>query len=279
MTVDEARNALDAFRERHGVPAPIAGPEPTTLAEVVDVLLGDRFPDYDAAFAVAETKEGVEALALQAQIRLSAADILRIVERILEELATRREADRALAARRAEAGDEAAAERADALAEDVASYRRAARAAGTLSRRALAEGESIVDELVRRYPSEQLSYVLLANVHRLRRNWNEFDKAIRRAEGLGEQTLLMRYQRALEAHQRYADRAAYTEMLDAVLADEPGFVRAQAYRVFAAQDVEARHVALVRLKALSPGHPVVVLAGPVLDAEYEARRELGAAGP
>lgn len=57
-------------------------------------------------------------------------------------------------------------------------------------------------------------------------------------------------------------------------ADDPGLVRAQSELVLLYDDIEDVHRELEQLRSIAPDHLVVRLAGPQIDAEWEASRSM-----
>ena len=58
---------------------------------------------------------------------------------------------------------------------------------------------------------------------------------------------------------------------------QPKFVRAQAKLMLLQDDVGAAYAELTKLKAISPGHPVLALVGKMIVEEYEASQALSQA--
>jgi adenylate cyclase class IV len=81
----------------------------------------------------------------------------------------------------------------------------------------------------------------------------------------------------MEAYERYVDPARCETLLKETLAKRPDFVRAQANLVLVDQGTEAKHEELQRLKAMSPKHLVVRLAGPMIEQEFKTSQELNQA--
>ena len=82
------------------------------------------------------------------------------------------------------------------------------------------------------------------------------------------------YLRAMEAFERYVDPARCEQLLKETLAKRPDFVRAQANLVLVDQGVEAKYEELQALRAMSPQHLVVRLAGPMIEQEHKTAEEL-----
>lgn len=55
---------------------------------------------------------------------------------------------------------------------------------------------------------------------------------------------------------------------------QPKFVRAQAKLLLLQDDVGAAYAEFTKLKAMSPGHPVLALVGKLIVDEYEAAQAL-----
>lgn len=269
MSVAEAQQVLDDHRAPG---AEATSPDaPTSLGDAYALVRQDRFPAFEAALRYAEEREGAEALALRAWVHLSRAGVYDLVSDVLRERTARMEAERRALERR---DDEDAAARAEDLATSAEALRRVLAALGTLREDALDQGGELAAETLRRYPRAREGHVALASLHRQRGDWPAFDEAIRAAEAAGEPTATLRALRAFEALDRYRDRAAARALLDEALVLAPDLVRAKAVRVFLADDPADRYAALQDLRAAAPRHPVVLLAGPTLEAEHEAALEV-----
>ena len=102
MSTEEARLLLTEFGKKHGIAAP-AEPDPTSLAQVLEILLSDQTSRFAGALRFLEGKQGGDILTLRAMLELSWSDGFTTVSDVLAELNRRSglEVDR-LTAREAE---------------------------------------------------------------------------------------------------------------------------------------------------------------------------------
>ena len=168
-------------------------------------------------------------------------------------------------------GDQA---RAGKLKAKTADLRKVVRALRILSEEPLRSGSDLAEQAIRQDPKAQLAYFANANYFRLRGNWLEFDRMMRYGEDGEEDPPIRTYLRAMEAFERYVDPARCEKLLKETLARRPDFVRAQANLVLVDEGTEAKHEELQALKAMSPTHLVVRLAGPMIEDEYRTSQEL-----
>ncbi|MBW1907868.1 MAG: hypothetical protein JRJ24_21835 [Deltaproteobacteria bacterium] len=142
--------------------------------------------------------------------------------------------------------------RAAKLQAKTADLRKVVRALRVLSEEPLRSGSDLAEQAIRQDPTAQLAYLANANYFRLRGHWLEFDRMMRYAAE-GEQDPPVRsYLRAMEAFERYVDPVR-------------------------CEKLEAKHAELQALKAMSPTHLVVRLAGPMIEQEFKTSEELSAA--
>lgn len=282
MRPPEAAQVVREFQDAYGLP-PVAPPGTpvTSMAQVLDIIQQDRLPEFDKARRFAAGRQGAEALTLRAYLDLSYAGALMTAAWILEE--ERRqdmtELRQLSQARPLEdpAGSKADQERAAALRAKSADLRKVVRALRVLSEEPLRSGSDLAEQAIRQNPRAQLAYLANANYFRLRGQWLEFDRMMRYAdEGPGDPPVRS-YLRAMEAFERYVDPQRCEQLLKKTLEKNPDFVRAQANLVLIDEGTEAKHEELQRLKAMSPNHLVVRLAGPMIEEEYKTTRELDAA--
>lgn len=282
MRPPEAAQVVRDFQHAYGIP-PVAPPGTpvTSMAQVLEIIRGDRLPEYEAARRFASGRQGSEALTLRAYLDLSYAGALMTAAWILEE--ERRqdltELRQLTQARPLEAPDGAKQDqtRAAELKTKTADLRKVVRALRVLSEEPLRSGSDLAEQAIRQDPKAQLAYLANANYFRLRGHWLEFDRMMRYADEGAEDPPVRSYLRAMEAFERYVDPTRCEQLLKETLAKRPDFVRAQANLVLIDQGTVAKHEELQRLRAISPNHLVVRLAGPMIEQEYKTIQELDAA--
>jgi hypothetical protein len=279
MRPPEAAQVVREFQQAYGLP-PIPPPNTpvTSMAQVLEIIRGDRLPEFEEARRFAAGRQGAEALTLRAYLDLSYAGALMTAAWILE----RQQRQGLTELRQLQQSrpflDAAAAEkdkaRAAKLQAKTADLRKVVRALRVLSEAPLRSGNDLAEQAIRQDPKAQLAYLANANYFRLRGQWLEFDRMMRYADEGGEDPPVRTFLRAMEAFERYVDPARCEKLLKETLAKRPDFVRAQANLVLVDEGSTAKYEELQRLKAMSPNHLVVRLAGPMIEEEYKTAQEL-----
>ena len=282
MRPPEAAQVVREFQQAYGIP-PVPAPDTpvTSMAQVLEIIRGDRLPEYEAARRFAAGRQGAEALTLRAYLDLSYAGALMTAAWILDE--ERRqdltELRQLTMARPLEENQGAKEDKARAakLKAKTADLRKVVRALRVLSEEPLRSGSDLAEQAIRQDAKAQLAYLANANYFRLRGHWLEFDRMMRYADEGEEDPPVRTYLRAMEAFERYVDPAKCEQLLKETLAKRPDFVRAQANLVLVDEGTEAKHEELQALKQMSPTHLVVRLAGPMIEQEYKTAQELNSA--
>jgi hypothetical protein len=279
MRPPEAAQVVREFQDAYGLP-PVAPPGTpvTSMAQVLEIIRGDRLPEFEKARRFAAGRQGAEALTLRAYLDLSYAGALMTAAWILEEERRQEltELRQLTQARPLEDPDSAKQDQARAaeLKTKTADLRKVVRALRVLSEEPLRSGSDLAEQAIRQDPKAQLAYLANANYFRLRGQWLEFDRMMRYADEGPEDPPVRTYLRAMEAFERYVDPQRSEQLLKETLARRPDFVRAQANLVLIDEGTEAKYEELQRLKAISPNHLVVRLAGPMIEKEYKTIKEL-----
>ena len=282
MRPPEAAQVVREFQQAYGIP-PVPAPDTpvTSMAQVLEIIRGDRLPEFEEARRFASGRQGAEALTLRAYLDLSYAGALMTAAWILEE--ERRqdltELRQLTMARPLEENQGAKEDKARAakLKAKTADLRKVVRALRVLSEEPLRSGSDLAEQAIRQDAKAQLAYLANANYFRLRGHWLEFDRMMRYADEGEEDPPVRTYLRAMEAFERYVDPAKCEQLLKETLAKRPDFVRAQANLVLVDEGTEAKHEELQRLKQMSPTHLVVRLAGPMIEQEFKTAQELNSA--
>ncbi len=284
MRPPEAAQVVREFQDAYGLP-PVAPPGTpvTSMAQVLEIIRGDRLPEYEAARRFAAGRQGAEALTLRAYLDLSYAGALMTAAWILEEerrqdLTELRQLSQARPLEDPSTTKQDQ-ERAAQLKAKTADLRKVVRALRVLSEEPLRSGSDLAEQAIRQDPRAQLAYLANANYFRLRGHWLEYDRMMRYADEGEEDPPIRTYLRAMEAFERYVDPARCEKLLKETLQKRPDFVRAQANLVLVDEGTEAKYEELQRLKAISPNHLVVRLAGPMIEEEYKTLQELKATQP
>jgi hypothetical protein len=279
MRPPEAAQVVQEFQKAYGIP-PIPAPETavTSMAQVLEIIRGDRLPEFEEARRFAAGRQGAEALTIRGYLDLSYASALMNAAWILDQerrqdLTELRQLSvaRPLEDATASEEDKADAARLQSKTEDL---RKVVRALRVLSEEPMVSGADLIKQAIAQDPKSQLAYLANAAYFRLRGSWLEYDRMMGYAEEGGGNPPMRTYLRAMEAFERYVDPARCEKLLKETLALRPDFVRAQANLVLVSDSIEARHAALQALKQMSPTHLVVRLAGPMIEDEYQTTREL-----
>jgi len=279
MRPPEAAQVVQEFQKAYGIP-PIPPPDTpvTSMGQVLEIIRGDRLPEYEAARRFAAGKQGAEALTLRGYLDLSYAGALMTAAWILDH---ERRQDltelRQLTMSRPMEGNAGAGEdqaRAAKLQAKTADLRKVVRALRVLSDEPLVSGADLIKQAISQDPKSQLAYLANANYFRLRGNWLEYDRMMGYAdEGPGDPPVRT-YLRAMEAFERYVDPARCEMLLRQTIAKRPDFVRAQANLVLVNENIDEKYAELQALKQISPNHLVVRLAGAMIEEEYKTSQEL-----
>jgi hypothetical protein len=270
MSPTEARAFIADVQKERGV-TPDATPV-TSVDQLLDVLAADEVNRFDAAKRLVAGKPGIDAMSLNATIELCWSDSFTTVALIVEELRKRDAAEVQRLTQERDAGreftdaDKKALEQAEqAVAFDV----KTRTALEVLAKDHLGAGGALVHEELRQFPSDPRTYRVAAFYYLLTGDWQHFDTSMQWLKDTEATDSGLQYLRALEALQRYAIRKEASGFLRKSLELNAKQVRAQAKLVLTEEGIEAIHSELEKLRAVSPRHPVVTIAGPSITAAYE----------
>lgn len=236
---------------------------------------------YPAGAAYAKTLGTLEGKLAEAQLELLLGDAMLVASQLL----TNQEAwlgGHLRIARANLAGEarEATTDRGRLLAQLIRAVEEGntiADALGTVAPLHVARGAELVRELKTEAPTDVRTAMLLAEYHRLRGEWTEFDAAIRAAAG-AERAPSLCYLRAMERLERQRDAGSAAVALRECLRIRPKFVRAQAALALVASRPEDLARELTLLKAMDEDHYLVMLLDPTIAADQELLRVSGAGG-
>ncbi|MGB5813421.1 MAG: hypothetical protein WBG86_22995 [Polyangiales bacterium] len=281
MRPPEAAKVVAEFQAKYGIQTiPPPDVAVTSMAQVLEIIRGDKLSEFEEAREFTAGKQGPEALTVRSYLETSYAGALLLAAAILEEerrqdMTELRQAQqsRPLETTSDRTSDKDRATMLQMKAEDL---RKVVRALKVLSEEPLTSGADLAEQAIRQDPKSQLAYLASANYYRLRGSWLEFDRMMRYASDTetGQNPPAKTYLRAMEALERYVDDAKCKELLQATLARRPDFVRAQANLVLVDRNVRDRYKQLQKLKSMAPNHIVVRLAGPMIESEYVTTEEL-----
>ncbi|MEM8606431.1 MAG: hypothetical protein AAGF92_04975 [Myxococcota bacterium] len=284
MRPQEAAQIVEEFQVKYGIP-PVAAPDVqiTSMAQVLEIIRGDKLRDFEEAREFTAGKQGPEALTIRSYLETSFAGALLLAAAILEEERRQDMTELRQASQTRPLEDDADRtedqQRAAQLKTKTEDLRKVVRALKVLSEEPLESGSDLAEQAIRQDPRAQLAYLANANYYRLRETWLEFDRMMRYAEDTetGQNPPVKTYLRAMEAMERYVDQTAAKELLEETLAQRPDFVRAQANLVLVDRNIEEKYAQLQKLKAMSPNHIVVRLAGPIIEEEYTTSQQIKSA--
>jgi hypothetical protein len=281
MRPAEAAQVLKEFRTAYGFERPpLPDPKIGSMAQVLDIILHDQIGYYDAARQFTAGKTGAEALTVRAYLELSEAEALLTAANILdaqraEDLLELRQLQQPRALSTADEDRKAAeAQAAAALQTETEDFRKAVRALRVLSVEPMNAGGDLANQAIDRDPNLQLGYLAKAMYFRMTAEWLEFDRMMKYADDIAADPPVRTYLRGMEAYERYTDRESAKKLLEEALVKNPELVRAQANLVLVETDIADKYAALQKLKAMSPNHLVVGLAGKDIESEYRTAMEL-----
>jgi hypothetical protein len=151
-------------------------------------------------------------------------------------------------------------------------------ALGSVAPGHLARGAEVIRGLRVEAPADIRTFVLVAEYHRLRGEWTEFDTAMTAAER-ADRSPALRYLRGMEQLERHRRPEAGAGIMREALVAFPRFVRAQAALVLMATNPAMALRELQKLKQMNEDHYLVMLLEPTLAAEQElGRMQIGRAG-
>ena len=152
-------------------------------------------------------------------------------------------------------------------------------ALGVVAPSHLARGAEVVRQLRVEAPAEPRTFMLVAEYHRLRGEWAEFDAAMTSAEGADRASPALCYLRGMEQLERFRRPDLGAARMRECLVKYPKLVRAQVALVLMANTPAEGLREIEKLKQMNQDHYLVMLLEPTLAADQElARMRRGAAG-
>lgn len=279
MSAKDAQAVLADFAAQHGVAAP-RQPDPTSLPQIVEILFADETSRFDGALRFLEGKQGGDILTLRALLELSWSDGFTTVSDVLYELNRRSgiEVRRLKERKAAEELTQSEAEMLATLEARIESADRARIACEVLAAEHLAAAAPLASEAVKQgKPGVVQPLTALAFYYLQSNKWLEYDEVMESVRAAERNTVMVQYLNAMESLRRFTLREQARDELRQALALTPKFVRAQAKLVLLQDDVDTAYTEFQKLKAMSPGHPVLFLVGDLIVDEYEASRALSRA--
>lgn len=270
MSPSEARSFIAEVTRARGIA--IDTTPVTNMDQLLEALAADQVGRFSSAEQLVAGKPGIEALALHASIELAWSDDLITFARILEEQGKRAqfEVNRLRTKRDSSLPLTDAENKALEQSEKNAAFDAKAQIAlEVLAAERLHVASGIVDQTLRQFVKNPLTYRGAAYFSLLSREWPNFDAAMTWfTEAEGKDAGLV-YLRGFEALKRRRLPAQASALFQEALRLDPKQARAQAKLVLCATDIDARYAEFEKLRAAAPQHPLVSLLGPSITSDYE----------
>jgi hypothetical protein len=289
MSSADAQAFVADVQRQRGIPvepAPVS-----TMDQLLEVLASDQIQRFAAAERLVAGKPGIDAMALHATIELAWSDDFSTLALILEELRKRADVEvKRLQTKRESGGGLSDAEKKDLEQnEKNAEFNAKGRQAlETLARDHLQAGAQVVAEARRQFPKDPLTYRVIAYYALLSSEWLTFDGAMGWLKDGETKDAGLIYLRALESLNRFAVRKDAAVLFRNALQVNPKMARAQAKLMLIEDGIDAKYAEFEKLKGMVPQHPIVWIAGPSINSDYElsasfrkasAARQSGAVEP
>lgn len=258
---------------------------PKSLEDVKKVLRRDAVYLFDSAAAYARSLDSLEGRFSEAYLELLTGESQLVASQVLGAQAAWVGGDLrvARATLASERSGEPSTDRARMLAQLIRSVEegnKIADALGAVAPSHLARGAEIIRRLRAEAPADLRTYVLVAEYHRLRGEWAEFDAAMQSAEAAhrASPAPALTYLRGMEQLERYRRPDLGAKIMRDALAAHPKFVRAQVALVLMSEDPRAALRELRRLTLMNEDHYLLMLLEPTLAAAQELARLGGRGG-
>jgi hypothetical protein len=145
-------------------------------------------------------------------------------------------------------------------------------ALGIVASTHLVRGGAVIRQIEKEAPNHPRTLALVAEYHRLRGEWPEFDAAIATAEAADRGSAPLCYLRGMEQLERHRRPDLGANIMRDCLKRFPHFVRAQAALVLMSTTPSDGLREIERLKAMNQDHYLVMLIEPTLAADEELMR-------
>jgi hypothetical protein len=274
MSSADARAFLAEVQKERGVQP---GASVTSMEQFLQVLEGDEIGRFESAAAFVAGKPGIDAMTLHATLELSWSDGFSTVALIVSELGKRAAVEAKRLNDLKESGkafSEAQEKELERAEKSVAFHAKAREALGRLAKDHLETALGPVNECLRQFPKDVRTYRVAAFYYLCAEDWEKFDTAMEWLKEGAATDPMVQTMKAGEAMKRFAIRKEARGFLTEALKLNPKLVRAQAKLVFFEEGIAATHAELEKLRAVAPRHPIVNIAGPAIDSEYETAAAL-----
>ncbi|CAN5279733.1 hypothetical protein BH09MYX1_BH09MYX1_45320 [soil metagenome] len=273
----DAAKTLDEITKRVRLaPEDEALRTPTSLAYVKKILRRDSVYLFSGAATFARAGNTVEGRFLEAYLELFLGESQLVASQVLGTQAAWLGGDLRIArASVASGGAEPATERERMLVQlirVVEEGNKVADALGVVAPAHIARGAEVVRTLTTEAPTDLRTFVLSAELRRLRGEWTEFDDAMKIAESRDRATPALCYLRAMEQLERFHRPDLGATQMRACLVRFPKLVRMQVALVLMAHGPAEGLRELDALKQMNQDHYLVSLVEPTLAADRELVR-------
>jgi hypothetical protein len=249
---------------------------PKSLSDVRTILRRDTVYLFADAAAFSRTLDSLEGRFNEAYFELLMGESQLVASQVLTTQAAWASGDLRIArASLASEGREPSTDRGRSLAlliRSVEEGNKIADALGAVAPSHLTRGAEVIRGLRTESPTEARTSILVAEYHRLRGEWTEFDAAMTTAEAADRASPALRYLRGMEQLERFRRPDQGAVILRDALTAFPKFVRAQAALVLMSTSAPAALRELQKLKQMNEDHYLVMLLEPTLAAEQELTR-------
>ncbi|HET7540948.1 MAG TPA: hypothetical protein VFK05_13790 [Polyangiaceae bacterium] len=244
----------------------------TNMQQLLDALGDDQVGRFSSAERLVAGKPGIEALALHATLELAWSDDFTTFARILGELGKRADFELKRLSEKRDSGlglSDAEAKNLEQAQKNAAFDGKAKLALEVLAQEHLKTAGGVVDQALRQFPKDPMTYRVAAYFSLLSREWPNFDAAMSWFVETEAKDAGFVYLRALEQLNRRRVPKNATALLREALRLHPQMVRAQAKLVLSEDGIEATHAEFENLRALAPRHPMVSILGPSITSDYQ----------
>jgi hypothetical protein len=276
-TVDELARHIQLGPEDEAVKSP------RSLADVQAILRRDTVYLFAAGAAYSRGLDTLEGRLSEATLELLLGESQLVASQVLSTQEAWVGADLRIArASLATEGAQPSTDRGRMLAQlirVVEEGNKLADALGIVAPEHLVRGAEVIRRVRKEAPTDPRTFELLAEYHRLRGEWAEFEAAMRSAEATDRTSPALCYLRGMEQLERFRRPDLGAAAMRECVKRFPRFVRAQAGLVLMATTPTDRIAELERLRATNGDHYLVMLLEPTLAADQELMRiqESGAA--
>jgi hypothetical protein len=273
---DAAKTLEDLAEHVHLGPEDEALRDPKSLQEIRQILRRDAVYFFAKAATYARSLNTPEGRYLEATLELLLGESQLVASQILSNQEAWVGGDlRVARANLAGEGQQPSTDRTRMLVQlirVVEEGNKIADALGVVAPTHLERGAVVIRQLRTEAPNDPHTYQLVAEYHRLRGEWSEFEAAMKLAEAADRSSPALCYLKAMEQLERFRRPDAGAIAIQQCLVTYPKFVRAQAALVLMAPSPVEGFRALQKLKQMNQDHYLVMLLEPTMAADRELLR-------